>query len=291
MSIEQPTYRPGPTGPIPPHAGTAGLPGVPVGPQLGPLVAPPTGYPAPQRFGGRPMHPATPPAGLALPPGWAPTHPGLRGPVMSPTAGYPGPGRRGGYSGAGGGLSVAGLVCGLVALSTSWVPWVSFLAAALAAAGVVVSSVGLHRGSSRRGAAIGGLATSALAALIALLMSALCLLGVAGGGVGATGAGPQAPVGAGAPSSQGLPTRGVSNDSAAADELFLRLLHRQAIALEDTRALGVGRGVCGAWLDGADLYSQAVTVRRAGLSDFDSGYVIGAATHAYCPAYKPRLRG
>ena len=71
------------------------------------------------------------------------------------------PGRTGGQDGNG--LAVAGMVCGIVAVVTAWVPFIAVLGLITATVGLALSIPGLARSrqtGSRRGFAIAGIVTS-----------------------------------------------------------------------------------------------------------------------------------
>jgi hypothetical protein len=54
---------------------------------------------------------------------------------------------------------------------------------------------------------------------------------------------------------------------------------------------GVGHAVCADWAQGFDLDQTLADVKKGlGLSDTSSGYIIGAATQAYCPQYMSKAQ-
>lgn len=92
-----------------------------------------------------------------------------------PPAGRAGWQQPGGYSAPPGpprsnGVAIAALVCGIVALLTSWIPFINFLSVALAIAAIVTGAIGLRNAAERggRGLAITGLVTGIAALVVAI---------------------------------------------------------------------------------------------------------------------------
>lgn len=76
------------------------------------------------------------------------------------------------------GLAIAGLVVGIVAFFSGWIP-VFGLAVSITA--VVLSILGLRKGGSQKGMAIAGLVTGGLGLLWALIISTFFTLGIISG--------------------------------------------------------------------------------------------------------------
>lgn len=115
-----------------------------------------------------PPQQAPPPPDDLPPPGSA-TGTGQPGAWQSGPAGQQPPPQR-----TGNGIAVAALVCGVIALIVSWVPFVNVVAILLGIAAIVCGIAGIRRagrhGGSGRGMAIGGLVTGALGLLFALFV-------------------------------------------------------------------------------------------------------------------------
>ena len=74
----------------------------------------------------------------------------------------------------------------------------------------------------------------------------------------------------------------------SADDAFLHALSAQGISWsngDDKTVVGVGHGVCTDWANGMTFQQTFADVKTLQLSDASSGYLIGAATQAYCPQY------
>src|ERR1700739_1271870 len=72
------------------------------------------------------------------------------------------------------------------------------------------------------------------------------------------------------------------------DDAFLHALSAQGITWsngEDKTVVNVGHGVCADWANGFTFQQTFADVKTLQLSDTNSGYLIGAATQAYCPQY------
>ena len=111
-----------------------------------------------------PSAPAVPTAVPMLQPGWPPMQPA---PVTAPM--WPGatPPRPQGASG----VSIAGMVLGIIAMVTAFVPCLNLLGAVVGVIGLILSLCGL--GSPKKGPAIAGLILSMGAVLITVLMYVL----------------------------------------------------------------------------------------------------------------------
>lgn len=82
------------------------------------------------------------------------------------------------------GLAIAALVCGIIALLLSWIPFVNVLALVLGIAAVATGIGGIRRtrtpGVGQKGLAVGGLVTGIIAILLSLLIIVLFIVGFAG---------------------------------------------------------------------------------------------------------------
>jgi uncharacterized protein DUF732 len=79
----------------------------------------------------------------------------------------------------------------------------------------------------------------------------------------------------------------------SADDAFLHALSAQGITWpngEDKTVVNVGHGVCTDWANGMTLQQTFADVKTLQLSDTNSGYLIGAATQAYCPQYMSKAQ-
>lgn len=112
--------------------------------------------------------PPPPPQGTSSPGAWDASVPG--GP------GWQDPGYAQPQQPQTNGPAVAALVCGIIALLLSWIPFVNLLAIALAIVAVVTGLVGMRRAGDprygQRGLAIGGLLTGVLGLLVAVTILA-----------------------------------------------------------------------------------------------------------------------
>jgi hypothetical protein len=77
------------------------------------------------------------------------------------------------------GLAVAGMICGILGLLFSWIPFVGTIAWFLVLPGLVMSVVAQHRRSS--GMAIAGIVTSGIGLLICCSYVFVILVGMASG--------------------------------------------------------------------------------------------------------------
>lgn len=82
------------------------------------------------------------------------------------------------------GLAIASLVCGIIALLLSWIPFVNLLAFVLGLVAVGTGIGGIRRartpGVGQKGLAVGGLVTGIIALLLSLLIIVLFIVGFAG---------------------------------------------------------------------------------------------------------------
>lgn len=94
------------------------------------------------------------------------------------------------YPRSGNGVGVAAGVCGIVALTVSWIPFVDYTSLVLGALAIVLAAFGIHRanvdpGAGKAMAIVGlvcGIAGFAIAAIVLLLIYALVTtINVAGG--------------------------------------------------------------------------------------------------------------
>lgn len=223
-----------------------------------------------------------PPAGTSMPPGYG--HPGYG-------YGYPPPPPPPPASNT---LAVAGFVCSLIGILLAFVPVVGVGAWVLIIIGLVLASIGLARASrgGRRGLAIAGLVLGLVAIPICVVTTVAALASSpwtqttpeAGAPVSSTPYSPATP----SYSSDTGSSSGTAHT--ATDQIYIGALRAGGIPFStEDDAIAAAHSTCTMFAQGATIQQQVEQSTNAGYTEYQSGYILGAAVSAYCPEYKSLL--
>lgn len=83
-----------------------------------------------------------------------------------------------------------------------------------------------------------------------------------------------------------------SPDGADKDTLFANIVRDNTDTFDgasDEQIVETAHAVCDLWATGATFEDQAAAVVKAKIDMYDGGFLIGAATEAYCPEYSDEI--
>lgn len=95
--------------------------------------------------------------------------------------------------------------------------------------------------------------------------------------------------GCGGSSSEPTNSSTVSNDSTDnVDDVFIRVVREQMPeeGISDYQLIDLGHNICTALDGGMSPVDVAIIGVRAGMSPYNSGFIIGASVVAYCPRHR-----
>ncbi len=83
---------------------------------------------------------------------------------------------------------------------------------------------------------------------------------------------------------------GSTTTLSAADETFLGALNSRGVQYtSQASAINEGQAVCQRFAGGNDVLGEVTHFKQEGYSDFEAGFIVGAAVNAYCPQYRSLL--
>lgn len=88
------------------------------------------------------------------------------------------------------------------------------------------------------------------------------------------------------------PTESTDDAQTESEKVFVEVLREEMgsnLSPNDQDLINLGEAVCESFDEGVGLYESAEAVQEGGFSEYDSGFIVGAAVYSFCPEHMDKI--